>query len=161
MTVLKILLNVNNLNKTFDGGLSSFGLILLTVSYLQMFYSGITVNNLSIAENVTLSDHLLNFLKLYGEDFNYQKLGISVRNGGFYYQRDDKCYDKCDVYARSFLSLENPLMPDVNTGKGAFRYEEIQKLFQKSYVKLTCKQKMTDISILNSILPTKDKHYKD
>lgn len=152
---LKVLLLVNDLNKTYDGGISSFGLILLVISYLQQHKNKTLQNPSEETEPTTLlSDHLLNFLKLYGIDFNYKELGISVRKDGFYYKREDKNFDN-GMLARAHLSLENPVDNDLNVTKAAFNYHKIQNLFKNCYEKIVGPRKMIDISIINLILPTK------
>jgi non-canonical poly(A) RNA polymerase PAPD5/7 len=152
---LKVLLSVSNLNKTYDGGISSFGLILLVISYLQQQKSKLAQKTDEGEEIKTLlSDHLLNFLKLYGEEFNYKELGISVRKDGFYYKREDKNFDN-GMLARTHLSLENPVYPDLNVTKAAFNFHKIQILFKSCYEKIIGQRKMMDISIINMILPTK------
>ena len=77
-----------------------------------------------------LSDHLINFFRLYGVDFNYRKLGISVRKEGFYYKRDDKGFDNGSL-ARTTLSLENPVNPDINVTRAAHQFHKIKDLFKE------------------------------
>lgn len=152
--VLKVLLSVHNLNKTYEGGINSFGLILLVISYLQQHKNMKVQTSEEAKEKSLLSDHLINFFKLYGIDFNYKKLGISVRKDGFYYKRDDKGFDN-GSHARSFLSLENPMNNDLNVATAAHQYHVIKNLFRKCYEGIVAQRKQTDISILNMILPTK------
>lgn len=126
--------------------------IVLVVSYLQQHYNKMEDNE--SCSKVLLSDHLLNFLKLYGIDFNYNKIGISVRNNGFYFIRKEKNFDN-SMSRRVMLSLENPLDPNINIGKTASQFHKIVELFKNWYIKLTKTMKETDVSILHSLLPTK------
>ncbi|CAI2360209.1 unnamed protein product [Moneuplotes crassus] len=147
--ILKILLSIHDLNKTFDGGISSFGLILLIVSYLQQHKNRKAQQE--DASPTLLSEHLLNLLKLYGVDFNYKKLGISVRKAGFYYNRNDKGFDN-GSHARSALSLENPINTDLNIAVAAHRFPEIMKLFRECHSKITLQEHPVGLSILGLIL---------
>ena len=77
-----------------------------------------------------LSDHLINIFKLYGYDFNYNLLGISIRNGGFYYKRMDKS-SHVHYGGKMKLSIEDPLNPSQNIARATYRYERVIELFQK------------------------------
>mmetsp|Transcript_16292 Transcript_16292/g.14220 ORF Transcript_16292/g.14220 Transcript_16292/m.14220 type:complete len:146 (+) Transcript_16292:244-681(+) len=130
VTILKILLSVHDLNKTYDGGISSFGLILLVISYLQQDKNMKKESTEESETKMLLSDHLINFFKLYGYEFNYKKLGISVRKEGFYYKREHKNFDN-GIHPRASLSLENPVNPDLNVARSAHQFHKIQKLFKE------------------------------
>ena len=158
---LKVLLSVNNLNKTFDGGISSYGLILLVVSYFQQFKnkSKILDQNSKSNSGVLLSDHLINIFNLYGSEFNYKDVGISLRNGGFYYKRRDKNFDN-SMSAKAFLSLENPVEPNVNVAKQAYRFERIKELFKSWIEKIKSWTEELSISVIRLILPTKNDQIK-
>ena len=76
MIIMKELLKSRELNDLNTGGMSSFVLMILQISYFQdIFKEGSNYEML-------LSEHLLNFLSLYGTKFNYKHLGISLRAGG-------------------------------------------------------------------------------
>ena len=109
--IFKYILKAVNLNDAHTGGMSSFNLQLLIISYLQQTkkkYSG---------ENLYLSQHLLRFLDLYGNSFSFETLAISVRKGGFYYPRPD-APKKNEITAASYplLFLENPIDSSINCG---------------------------------------------
>ena len=159
---LKILLSVNNLNKTFDGGISSYGLILMISSYFQQNKNKSRVfdKESESEQNLLLSDHLMNIFKLYGWDFNYNLLGISLRNGGFYYKREDKNFDN-SMSKRAFLSLENPVDPNINVTKQAFKFERIKELFKSCYDQIVDLKENLSISILRALLPTKNDPIKN
>lgn len=149
---LKVLLSVNNLNKTYDGGISSFGLILLVVSYLQHNRNHNSKRKSRVKP--LLSDHLLNIFKLYGKEFNYDKTGISVRGDGYYYSRDDKNFDM-GMSKRVLLSLENPIEPNLNVAKGAYCFFKVKNLFRSCYEKIMCQRENLGLSLISLILPTK------
>ena len=58
-----------------------------------------------------LGKHLMDFLQLYGTKFNYDDIGISIRQGGFYFRKEewegwDQSYQ--DERMRTRLLVENP-----------------------------------------------------
>jgi hypothetical protein len=67
--VLKQLLQNNNLNNAWIGGLSSYCLVLMIVSFVQAYHP--TAANLGAA--------LLDFLDVYGQVFVYDRMYIAVR----------------------------------------------------------------------------------
>ena len=79
--VLKQLLLERDLSTVFTGGLSSYCLILMIVSFLQ-------THSRRLSNDDNLGVLLLEFLEHYGRNFNYDRLVISVRKVNIYY------YDK-------------------------------------------------------------------
>lgn len=103
MIVLKSFLKSRGLNETYSGGVGSFLLTMLVVSYLQQKYKE------GNTERVDLGKHLMDFLYLYGVQFNYEEVGISVRKGGFYFSKFRRGWmDTKNPYK---LSVENPQDP--------------------------------------------------
>jgi len=56
------------MNEVWTGGISSYGLILMTISFLQNHKRGEGRN-----PNVNLGVLLIEFFELYGRQFNYEK----------------------------------------------------------------------------------------
>jgi non-canonical poly(A) RNA polymerase PAPD5/7 len=59
-------------------------------------------------DKTDLGKHLIDFFELYGTQFNYEEIAISIRKEGFYflkYKRGWEGYDQRTQYA---LSVENP-----------------------------------------------------
>ena len=80
--LLKYILNHRGLNEVWTGGLGSYALTLLVVNFFQQHpreSAKITGENLG-----TL---LLEFLELYGRNFNYEQNGIRVRDGGNFHSK--------------------------------------------------------------------------
>jgi non-canonical poly(A) RNA polymerase PAPD5/7 len=123
--LIKHILRSRGLNETIKNGISSFALTLLVISYFQHISK-------EFDEDLYLSQHLLNFLKLYGEDFNYRRTGISIRDGGKYFPRKD--YDSQSLNSlldqAPLLYLENPQDPEINLGKNIKKMGDIVELFQ-------------------------------
>lgn len=66
--VLKQFLLQRDLNEVFTGGISSYSLILMCISFLQL-------HPRQIPDNANLGVLLLEFFELYGRKFNYMKTG--------------------------------------------------------------------------------------
>jgi DNA polymerase sigma len=84
-------------------------------------------------EALLLSEHLLNFLHLYGVRFNYNELGISIRNGGTYFLREEKDWLATNRNKPVTLCLENPQDPTIDLGKAVFNMPQIHTAFQHAY----------------------------
>ena len=99
--VLKYFLAQRKLNETFSGGVGSFLLQMMIVSFLQHRHRQMAVDDammqassqgtgaapVSSASQSNLGSLLLDFFQLYGRDFNFVNVGISVRNKGSYYNK--------------------------------------------------------------------------
>ena len=96
------------------------------ISYLQ------EIKKESNNEDLLLSQHLLNFFYLYGAKFNYNELGISIRNGGTYFLRSAKGWNSQNTNKVS-LCVENPQDPSVDLGKGVFNMTQVYTAFQHAY----------------------------
>ncbi|RHY84717.1 hypothetical protein DYB35_005534 [Aphanomyces astaci] len=113
--LLKYFLQQRNLNETFKGGVGSFLLQLMVVSFLQH------KNRLSVysTQGQDLGHLLVDFFDLYGNVFNSSDLSISVREGGAYVTKESK--DWKNFSRPDLLSMENP--HDTNHDVGANSYE--------------------------------------
>jgi non-canonical poly(A) RNA polymerase PAPD5/7 len=121
------------------------------VSYLQMHNNKLENQESENPQKMLLSDHLIAFFKLYGYEFNYKEVGISVRKQGFYYKREIKNFDNW-MSARAFLSLENPVNPNINVTKGAYNFHKIQQLFAACYKSLVNTERREEVSLLSGLL---------
>lgn len=84
--VLKYFLKQKKLNETYTGGISSFILFNLVFSFVQQ-----TLKNKEKQKDImNLGSLLLEFFTLYGYEFNYYDIGISVRKGGFYFNKKER-----------------------------------------------------------------------
>lgn len=125
--VLKYFLAQRELNETFQGGIGSFLLQLMVVSFLQQYrrqlgtlYDDFRYNN--------LGKLLVEFFVLYGRDFNYEQVGISVQKGGFYFNKENR--DWLDHNRPFLLSVENPNEPSMDVGKNSYEIRTVQRSFE-------------------------------
>mmetsp|Transcript_21019 Transcript_21019/g.24236 ORF Transcript_21019/g.24236 Transcript_21019/m.24236 type:complete len:95 (+) Transcript_21019:118-402(+) len=71
---IKKFLAVKDLNSPYQGGLSSYGVVIMIVAYMNFF---------SLQQAwVYISQLLIHFLKFYGLKFDETKVGILVNRGG-------------------------------------------------------------------------------
>lgn len=54
---------------------------------------------------------LIMFFELYGRHFNYRNTGISIKNGGAYFIKEDFLSSMTDGNRPSILCIEDPLLP--------------------------------------------------
>lgn len=125
--VLKQFLLLRDLNEVFTGGISSYSLILMCISFLQLHPRGI------YHETANLGVLLLEFFELYGRRFNYMKIGISIKNGGRYMPKDDLQRDMVDGHRPSLLCIEDPLTPGNDIGRSSYGVFQVQQAFKCAY----------------------------
>jgi non-canonical poly(A) RNA polymerase PAPD5/7 len=124
--VLKYFMAQRGLNETYTGGVGSFLLQMMVVSFLQHHGRALGAEHDDPKFN-NLGQLLLGFFTLYGRDFNYTELAISVRNGGsYFYKEDRRWYDD----GRPFLiSMENPNEPSLDIGKNSYEMRTVKRSF--------------------------------
>ncbi|XP_071592812.1 terminal nucleotidyltransferase 4A isoform X4 [Heliangelus exortis] len=105
--VLKQFLLQRDLNEVFTGGISSYSLILMAISFLQLHPR---IDARRADENLGML--LIEFFELYGRNFNYLKTGIRIKNGGAYIAKDEIMKVMTNGYRPSMLCIEDPLLPD-------------------------------------------------
>ena len=89
--VMNCLQAQRKLNETYSGGVGSFVLCTMVISFLQMRQRIITAKRLEeSAVTNNLGCLLMEFLTLYGTTFNYIDVGISILEGGQYFNKRKK-----------------------------------------------------------------------
>ncbi|KAF0682826.1 Aste57867_25125 [Aphanomyces stellatus] len=122
--LLKYFLQQRGLNETFKGGVGSFLLQLMVVSFLQ--HTNRNSGHVPRAPQ-DLGHLLVHFLDLYGNVFNAADLSISVRNGGTYFKKTDNDWKN---YSRpELLSMENPHDPNHDVGANSYEVRRVFKVF--------------------------------
>lgn len=154
--VLKYFMAARGLNEPYSGGVGSYMLQLMIVSFLQHREREEFNNCRSSVMN--LGSLLLEFFELYGIDFNYVLTGISVRSDGRYFPKGDK--ERKEHFWQPTrphsLSLENPLDLSADVGRASFRIQLIQKSFETAFKVLMAyvsEPEVKTVSILEKILP--------
>ncbi|XP_071558592.1 terminal nucleotidyltransferase 4A [Temnothorax nylanderi] len=126
--VLKQFLLQRDLNEVFTGGISSYSLILMTISFLQL-HPRKDIH----CPNTNLGVLLIEFLELYGRKFNYVKTGIRVKDGGIYISKEEIQRDMIDGHRPSLLCIEDPLTPGNDIGRSSYGALYVKSAFNWAY----------------------------
>ncbi|XP_067281746.1 terminal nucleotidyltransferase 4A isoform X4 [Pseudorasbora parva] len=127
--VLKQFLLQRDLNEVFTGGISSYSLILMVISFLQL-HPRIDARN----PNMNLGILLIEFFELYGRHFNYLKTGIRIKNGGAYMAKEDIMKAMSNGYRPSMLCIEDPLLPGNDVGRSSYGAMQVKEAFDYAYI---------------------------
>lgn len=130
--VLKQFLLQRDLNEVFTGGISSYSLILMIISFLQL-HPRIDAQN----PNENLGVLLIEFFELYGRHFNYLKTGIRIKNGGAYIAKEDIMKSMTNGSRPSMLCIEDPLLPGNDVGRGSYGALHVKQVFDYAYIVLS------------------------
>uniref|UniRef100_A0A3B5KT33 Terminal nucleotidyltransferase 4A n=1 Tax=Xiphophorus couchianus TaxID=32473 RepID=A0A3B5KT33_9TELE len=128
--VLKQFLLQRDLNEVFTGGISSYSLILMVISFLQL-HPRIDARD----PNQNLGVLLIEFFELYGRHFNYLKTGIRISNEGAYVPKEEVMKTMTNGYTPSMLCIEDPLLPN-DVGRGSYGAMHVKQVFDYAYTVL-------------------------
>ncbi|XP_022176531.1 non-canonical poly(A) RNA polymerase PAPD5-like isoform X1 [Myzus persicae] len=129
--VLKQFLAQRDMNEVFYGGISSYSLILMVVSFLQLHPRG----DLNYP-TANLGVLLIEFFELYGKKFNYMHTAIRVKDGGLYISKDEVQKDMADGHRPSILCIEDPLTPGNDIGRGSYGALQVKSVFEYAFTTL-------------------------
>ena len=101
--IIKAFLGQRSMNEVFSGGLGSYSIVCLVVSFLQLHPK---IRRGEIDPSKNLGVLMMEFFELYGCYFNYQDVGISVQNGGSYFSKARRGWQ--DPNRPHLLSIEDP-----------------------------------------------------
>ena len=155
--VLKYFMAIRGINEPYSGGMGSFMLQMMIVSFLQhRAREEYTKYKRSILMNLGVL--LLDFFEFYALDFNYITTAISVRNDGSYFPKgaSEKREHFYQPLRPNSLAIENPLDLTSDVGKSTFRMNQIQRSFDVAYRLLLAHVSIPvvpAVSILAAILP--------
>ena len=128
--VLKQFLTQRNLHEVFYGGISSYSLVLLVVSFLQLHPRKDATN-----PSANLGVLLMEFFEHYGRHFNYMRTGILLENGGSYIAKEDVSQDF--LYIRDPADPSRDLKdPKSNAARGCYGMWQVKQSFEHAFLKL-------------------------
>ncbi len=113
--VVKHLLMQRGMSEVFSGGLGSYSIIIMVISFLQLHPK---VQRGEIEPGRSLGVLLLEFLELYGKNFGYDNCGISIRGRGGYFSKARRGWK--DERRPFMLCIEDPHDPSNDISKGSF-----------------------------------------
>lgn len=123
------------MNETYGGGIGSFVLSCMIVSFLQMRRRLENFRGVTLAHN--LGSLLLEFFNLYGGSFNYYHTGVSIADGGSYFRKREKGEEWANPSRPNLLAIENPDVPEVDMGRNSFNMPKIRRTFEHASQLLT------------------------
>ncbi|CAM5093189.1 unnamed protein product [Natator depressus] len=130
--VLKQFLLQRDLNEVFTGGIGSYSLFLMAVSFLQLH-----PREDACIHSANYGVLLIEFFELYGRHFNYLKTGIRIKDGGSYVAKDEVQKSMLDGYRPSMLYIEDPLQPGNDVGRSSYGAMQVKQAFDYAYVVLS------------------------
>lgn len=126
---LKHFLVQRDLNEVFTGGISSYCLLLLTVSFFQFQRTRSYTNN----QETDLGILLMEFLELYGRNLNYQRIGIKIKDGGSYINKDKLSTDLAKGEYPALLCIEDPVTLATDIGKSSYGILRVKEAFEYAF----------------------------
>ncbi|KAK9362509.1 hypothetical protein V1504DRAFT_474144 [Lipomyces starkeyi] len=154
--IIKYFLAKRDLNSVPNGGLGGFAVVCMVLSFFQM-HPKIASGEILPEENLGVL--LIQFLELYGKNFNYDVVGISVTGNGSYFDKNrDNVLENRNRYS---LAIRDPNDPTNNISRGTYNLRNIRRAFGGAYDILTTqcyemdalsRRKWVGKSLLGSIL---------
>ncbi|AMD20319.1 HDL425Wp [Eremothecium sinecaudum] len=133
--IVKQFLHARKLNDVHIGGLGGFSIICLVYSFLQL-HPRIICRDIDPMQNLGVL--LIDFFELYGKNFGYDDVGITVTDNqvGYIMKRDHP--ELTQNLRGSFnLVIQDPGDPCNNISRGSFNVRDIKKAFAGAFDLLT------------------------
>ena len=132
-------------NEVYQGGISSYSLILMTMNFLQLHPRVDEILANKMKENLGVL--LIEFFELYCRKFNYDRVAIRTKDGGLYLAKDEirkKIKNCCQfsigqtgrIVKNSNLCIEDPLDDQNDIGKGSYDVIKVEEAFRNAYLTL-------------------------
>jgi len=128
---LKLYLQQRGLARTHKGGVGSYLLFVMVLSFLQQH----KVSYSKTLQSKTGLGHLLyDFFQLYGVDFCYEQTAISVNGNGSYFPKKSRSW----YYPERpwELAVESPLDTSFDLGKSSYNIRVVRSCFRQSWMDL-------------------------
>ena len=123
LKLLKRYFYIKKMNSSFEGGLSSYNLFLLILSYskYQKLY------NLNPYKKINLGYFLVQFLEFFGNIFDFKNYLININSPYIYELNHFSNYNS----GKSLIILDP--ITGLNASKSSYKIGEIQKMFLNAY----------------------------
>lgn len=176
--VLKVFLTQRELNEVYTGGVGSYTLIIMIVSFLQLHQSrrpdstqqrsgssshkrrrsgGSNGSSQAQELDSNLGLLLVDFMRLYGRVLNLNQVGISCTQGAFF-QRSLRGFSHINRKRGAFvppgqmsLSVQDPIDPTNDTARGSFNMKLVRQVFDHAYQLLNAPC-ASNVSLLGRII---------
>jgi non-canonical poly(A) RNA polymerase PAPD5/7 len=131
--VVKAFLSQRSMNEVYTGGLGSYSVICLVISFIQM-HPKLRRSEMDARRN--LGTLLCEFFELYGRNFNYDDVGISIRRGGRYYSKRSRGWANFNNQP-FLLSIEDPQDSDNDVARSSHGIRQVKMTLSGAYDLLT------------------------
>ncbi|CCF57154.1 hypothetical protein KAFR_0C01610 [Kazachstania africana CBS 2517] len=132
--VIKQFLHARRLNNVHTGGLGGFSIICLVFTFLHM-HPRIITNEIDPIDNLGVL--LIDFFELYGKNFGYDDVAISVLNGHPSYIPKYSWRELQPIRNSFALAIQDPGDATNNISRGSFNIRDIKKAFAGAFDLLT------------------------
>ncbi|KAK0496784.1 hypothetical protein EDD18DRAFT_1163932 [Armillaria luteobubalina] len=126
--ITKMFLAQRGMNEVYTGGLGSYAIVCLVVSFLQM-HPKIRRGEIDVDANMGVL--VMEFFELYGCYFNFNDVGISVRDGGTYYNKRQRGWyndsKDCFYLLKILQTLQMIYQP------GSFAFNKVKTTFAGAF----------------------------
>lgn len=140
--LIKHYLSIRGLNEPYVGGLGSFSVTCLVISLLQLLPS---VRSGRIDPRLHLGVMLLEFLELYGKNFNTEIVGIRVdEDAPGYFLKADVFEAKEHLIKSHQLAIQDPNNPSNDVSKSSYGIRLILSCFSDAYDALVAQMTLLD-----------------
>lgn len=130
--LLKCFLAQRSMNEVYTGGVSSYSVICIVVSFLQMHPK---VRRGDIDPMNNLGVLIVDLLELYGRNFNYDNTGIAIEGSGYYFSKSSRGWHQ---YGQPYLlCIQDPQDAGNDISKGSFNILNVRKVMAGAYDMLT------------------------
>ncbi|KIY70427.1 hypothetical protein CYLTODRAFT_370984 [Cylindrobasidium torrendii FP15055 ss-10] len=120
--IVKLFLSQRQMNEVFTGGLGSYAIVCLVISFFQMHPK---IRNAEIDVEANLGVLVMEFFELYGCYFNYDDTGISIRDGGTYFSKRQRGW--YNGQRGIMLSVEDPADPNNDISQGSYAFSQVKQ----------------------------------
>lgn len=132
--IVKQFLNARRLNNVHNGGLGGYSIICLVYTFLKL-HPRILTGDIDPLDNLGVL--LIDFFELYGKNFGYDDVAISVAESDAKYLVKDDHPDLIAGRPRFSLVIQDPGDPSNNISRGSFNMRDIKKAFAGAFDLLT------------------------
>ena len=146
--IVKSFLNQRNMNEVFTGGLGSYSIVCMVTNFLQVSNHPMMTDGTMTITHQILQMHpkirrcaidpmenlgvlLVEFFETYGRFFQYDQVGISLRNGGHYLNKRSQGWS--NPSSPFLLTIEDPQDPLNDVSGGSFGFMRVKHTLQGAF----------------------------
>ena len=145
-TVLKCFLSQRGLNEVYSGGIGSYALLCMIMTFLQLRESieaseWAGERGREDASEGCLGTLLIDFFELYGRKLNAEEIGISCGDADkttstnrFFVKSEKNFYDERRPF---LLSIQDPQDPENDLGRNSYAWRSVKAAFEHAFTVIT------------------------